>query len=267
MRIAIRDAITHCIYGVDKNPLAVDLCKVALWLEGHTKAKPLTFLDHRVRCGDSLVGVFDLSVLKDGIPDEAFTAVTGDDKVVARELKKQNKHEREHRRFAEFDASMNILTASRQQVNAIADDKPEDIRRKKELFSAFQQEGTPWCKDKTACDLWVAAFFVAITNEQVESKRIPTTQTVREYIVRGATVDLPQVKVARQLAIDYRFFHWALEFPEVFTNGGFDCILGNPPWEKEKIMETEFFSNTDLSSQIITTSAHRKKIIQNGLTA
>jgi len=91
MRLAVRDVITHCIYGVDKNPLAVDLCKVALWLEGHTTSKPLTFLDHRIRCGDSLVGVFDLSVLKEGIPDEAFTAVTGDDKAVARMIKTQTR--------------------------------------------------------------------------------------------------------------------------------------------------------------------------------
>jgi hypothetical protein len=266
MRIAIRDTITHCIYGVDKNPLAVDLCKVALWLEGHTTAKPLTFLDHRIRCGDSLVGILDLSVLKDGIPDDAFIASAGDNKTVARNLQKQNKMEREHRNLVEFDTAINVLTSSRQQVNAIADDKPADIRKKKELFCEFQKEGTPWCKDKTACDLWTAAFFVGITSEQYQDQHIPTTQTVREYIVRGASVDLPQVRVARQLAMEYRFFHWALEFPEVFANGGFDCVLGNPPWEKEKIMETEFFSTTDLSSQVITTSAHRKQIIQNGLT-
>ena len=248
MRIAIRDAITHCIYGVDKNPLAVDLCKVALWLEGHTKAKPLTFLDHRIRCGDSLVGVFDLSVLKDGIPDDAFTAVTGDDKAVARDLKKQNKKEREHRSLTEFDVAISGFTSSRQQVNAIADDKPADIRMKKELFSAFQQEGTPWCKDKTACDLWTAAFFVGLTKMHIQSHSIPTTETVREYISRGADADLPQVKIARQLASKYRFFHWALEFPEVFVRGGFDCILGNPPWERIKVQQLEFFSTRDLQS-------------------
>jgi hypothetical protein len=77
IRLAVREVITHCIYGVDKNPLAVDLCKVALWLEGHAEGKPLTFLDHRIRCGDSLVGVRDLSVLQEGIPDEAFNPVSG----------------------------------------------------------------------------------------------------------------------------------------------------------------------------------------------
>ena len=79
-----REAIIHCIYGVDKNPLAVDLCKVALWIEGFSEGKPLTFLDAHIKCGDSLVGVFDLKVLDAGIPDEAFEPVTGDDKAVAR---------------------------------------------------------------------------------------------------------------------------------------------------------------------------------------
>ena len=94
VREAIRDVISHCIYGVDKNPLAVDLCRVALWLESHTAGKPLTFLDHRIRCGDSLVGAFDLSVLQNGIPDKAFDPCEGDDKPAARAAAKKNKEER-----------------------------------------------------------------------------------------------------------------------------------------------------------------------------
>lgn len=262
LRIAIRDAITHCIYGVDKNPLAIDLCKVALWLEGHTKGKPLTFLDHRIRCGDSLVGVFDLAVLKDGIPDDAYTAVTGDDKAVAKELKKLNKKERENRSLASFDIAMNDITSSRQQVNAIADDRPEDIRKKKQIFSAYQQEGTPWCKDNTACDLWTAAFFVGLTKEQVQNRLIPTTETVREYMSRGAGADLPQVKIARQLANKYRFFHWALEFSEVFAKGGFDCVLGNPPWERIKLQQQEFFATRDIAIANAPNKAARDKLIK-----
>jgi len=92
--LAVRDVISHCVYGVDLNPLAVDLCKLALWLEGHWAGKPLSFLDHRIRCGNSLVGVLDPEVLTEGIPDEAFTAVTGDDKKVAATFKKRNKQER-----------------------------------------------------------------------------------------------------------------------------------------------------------------------------
>ena len=83
VREATRDVIAHSIYGVDRNPLAVDLCRVALWLESQTTGKPLTFLDHRIRCGDSLVGVFDLHSLKAGIPDKAFEPIAGDDKAAA----------------------------------------------------------------------------------------------------------------------------------------------------------------------------------------
>lgn len=266
MRLAVRDVITHCIYGVDKNPLAVDLCKVALWLEGHTALKPLTFLDHRIRCGDSLVGVFDLAVLREGIPDEAFTAVTGDDKAVARRIKTQNKKEREHRQLGEFDVDMGVLTSSRQQVNAIADDRPEDIRRKKKLFSSYQQEGTDWCKDKTACDLWTAAFFVELTKENEQMRIIPTTNTVREYLGGGVTADNPQVKIARALANQYRFFHWPLEFSEVFGRGGFDCVLGNPPWERIKIQEKEFFATRDVVIAQARNKSERERLIKALLT-
>jgi hypothetical protein len=250
MRIAVRDVITHCIYGVDKNPLAVDLCKVALWLEGHTKSKPLTFLDHRIRCGDSLVGVFDLAVLKEGIPDEAYNAVVGDDKAIARELKKQNRNEKLHRSLTEFDASMNVLTASRLQVNSISDDTPDDIRKKKEIFSAFQQEGTLWCRDKTACDLWTTAFFVGFNKENVQLHLIPTTDILRRYLTGNLEKENPAVHLARRYASQHRFFHWKLEFPEIFLQGGFDCVLGNPPWEKTKIIEKEWFigKNDEIAS-------------------
>ena len=62
-RTALRDVVRHCIYAVDKNPLAVDLCKVALWIESHAVGLPLGFLDHHIKCGDSLIGVMDTSVL------------------------------------------------------------------------------------------------------------------------------------------------------------------------------------------------------------
>ncbi|MEB3336616.1 MAG: hypothetical protein VKJ46_04075, partial [Leptolyngbyaceae bacterium] len=77
LRVAIRDVIQHCIYGVDLNPLAVDLCKVALWLERLCRGLSLNFLDHRIKCGNSLVGVLDLDCLKEGTPDNAYKLMTG----------------------------------------------------------------------------------------------------------------------------------------------------------------------------------------------
>jgi hypothetical protein len=74
VRESIRNVISHCTYGVDRNPLAVDLCHVALRLESHTAGEPLTFLDHRIRCGDSLVGAFELGIFAQGIPDKRATS-------------------------------------------------------------------------------------------------------------------------------------------------------------------------------------------------
>ena len=80
MRTAVRDVIRHCIYGVDLNPLAVELCKVALWLEAHVPGEPLSFLDHHIKCGNAIVGyVRREDIEARGVPDEAFVTMPGDD--------------------------------------------------------------------------------------------------------------------------------------------------------------------------------------------
>ncbi|MBA2248526.1 MAG: N-6 DNA methylase [Chloroflexia bacterium] len=94
VRHGVSEAIRHCIYGVDKNPLAIDLCKVALWIESHEPGAPLSFLDHHIKRGDSLIGVFNLDVLETGVPDDAYTAISGDDKATATAIKKRNRTER-----------------------------------------------------------------------------------------------------------------------------------------------------------------------------
>lgn len=93
-RRAVRDVIARCIYGVDLNPLAVDLCKLALWIEGHNAGMPLSFLDSHIRHGNSLVGATG-NLVAAGIPDDAFKPVTGDDKKVAAALRRRNKQERD----------------------------------------------------------------------------------------------------------------------------------------------------------------------------
>jgi len=135
-REAVRDIITHCIYAVDKNPLAVDLCKVALWIEGHTRGRPLTFLDHRVRHGDSLVGVLDMSVLSQGIPDDAYNPVTGDDKIVAKSLKQQNRDERKGQKFVSMPPAQELrsLTEDLRPIFDLPDDSPANVRRKAEVY-------------------------------------------------------------------------------------------------------------------------------------
>lgn len=263
LRQAIRDVITHCIYGVDKNPLAVDLCKVALWIEGIVKNKPLTFLDHRIRCGDSLVGVIDLNVLNDGIPDEAFTLAVGDDKIVARRIKGRNKEEHSGSRRLKFEPEHEIsnLRNAFEGIYRLPDDTQGFIREKAETYQRLRSSDTSWFKDKTACDLWTAAFFAELTPENERQNLIPTSETLWNYINSG-TVDSRTLDYTQHLAQKHAFFHWPLEFPEVFTEGGFDVVLGNPPWERIKLQEEEFFETRDLGIAQAPNKAARARLIK-----
>jgi len=242
VREAIRDVVSHCIYGVDKNPLAVDLCRVALWLEAHCEGKPLTFLDHRIRLGDSLVGVVDLQVLADGLPDAAFKPLEGDDKAVARALAHQNRDERSGQlglfTWNPQDA-LTDLTSQSLEVDAIADDSPEAIRRKRELFERGHAQAA-WLQQRDACNLWCAAFF----QRKQPGVAGVSTAAVRAQLA-GRTVDGRVHAAGQVLAAQQRFFHWLLEFPEVFADGGFDVMLGNSPWETLSPDAKEFFATYD----------------------
>ncbi|HOL44291.1 MAG TPA: N-6 DNA methylase, partial [Methanothrix sp.] len=256
VRSATRDVITHCIYGVDKNPLAVELCRVALWIEGYTPGKPLTFLDHRIRCGDSLVGVIDLNVLKSGIPDEAFAPVSGEDRKRASALKRQNKNERLNRQLTDFDLKPDIdrILAESRALARIQDKSLQDIEDKKKRYELQQKAGG---RLRAACDLWVAAFFQWY--DQSKPGGI-TTAALRGCLRSGDAC--PEMGLARTLARNNRFFHWPLEFPEVFEQGGFDVVLGNPPWERIKLQEQEFFATRDPEIANAPNAAARKRLIK-----
>lgn len=93
-RHALRDVARACIFGVDRNPMAVELTKVALWIETVEPGKPLGFLDANIRGGDSLLGLFDLKALEKGIPDDAYKQLSGDDKETAKHFLARNRAER-----------------------------------------------------------------------------------------------------------------------------------------------------------------------------
>jgi hypothetical protein len=140
--LGVRDVIAHSIYGVDVNPLAVDLCKLALWLEGHWTGKPLSFLDHHIKCGNSLIGVLDPEAIKRGIPDDAFNSLTGDDKKAAQAIKKRNRKEREDRERGQRGLPFGETVLDKvgsyagqlHQLGEIAENSPADVRRKAELY-------------------------------------------------------------------------------------------------------------------------------------
>jgi hypothetical protein len=265
IRPAIRDVIQNCIYGVDLNPLAVDLCKVALWIEGYNKGYPLSFLDHRIKCGNSLVGVMDLGCLDDGIPDGAYTAVTGDNKAVATKLKKRNKSEQDpiKRQINLFDTP--IIQAERDryaqnasEIGLTSEITASDVRAKQERYRASRRDSS-WYRDYTLCNLWTAAFFMPLVSDL-----LPTTETLDRLMSDAPSPAVKEIAdTVNKLAVEKFFFHWCLEFPEVFQDGGFSCILGNPPWEMLQIAEKEFFAARDAEIATAQNASIRKGLIQN----
>jgi N-6 DNA Methylase len=250
-RTATRDVIRHCIYGVDMNPLAVDLCKVALWVEGFCQGYPLNFLNHRIKCGNSLVGMMDLSVLQEGIPDGAFKAIAGDSNALSGILKKRNKQERSaYGQLSVFgtvmESELPALALKAQHVGQLPEETAADVHEKKIQQEQLSQDAQ-WRRAVTACNLWTAAFFTPLTDRNLQL--MPTTEILeryrREQQGKGSEVGslTPIVEAANRLAQEKRFFHWPLEFPEVFGEGGFDCVLGNPPWDQLQLDAREFFES------------------------
>ncbi|WP_298818238.1 Eco57I restriction-modification methylase domain-containing protein [uncultured Chloroflexus sp.] len=252
LRQGVRDAITHCLYGVDKNPLAVELCRVALWLESHATGKPLTFLEHRIRHGDSLVGLRDLTALEDGIPDEAYKAQGNADRKRLAEARKRNARERDAALFRHGFISQPLadFAATMGRLAALPEATIEQVRAKRAAYE--QAQNSPdFQRLQLACDVYTAAFFLP---SFAAAGLVPTTAAIHEALSRGSLTDARQAAAVLAIRADRAFFHWELEFPEVFhhqdtkaTKGsdssdlrdlcafavytaGFDVILGNPPF-------------------------------------
>ncbi|MDW8221370.1 MAG: N-6 DNA methylase [Gemmatales bacterium] len=262
-RVAIRDVIAHCIFGVDKNPLAVQLCKLALWLESHVPHKPLTFLDHRIRCGDSLVGVLDWTVLNDGIPNTAFDPVSGDDPSLARAIRKANRQEqadrvRGQKRLLFTSQELAPLAQELSSLARLADDSPQVVRDKKQRFEDWHKHARP---QRQLCDLYVAAFFQA-RDQTLDRAAVITTDTLCQFRSQGPALGAPLAS-ADQLAQRLRFFHWPLEFPDVFLQGGFDVVLCNPPWELIQLEEQVFFATRDAEIATAANKAIRERLISD----
>ena len=232
-RAALRDTIRHCIYGVDVNPLAVELCKVALWLEAHIPGQPLNFLDHHVKCGNAIVGFARREELGQGVPTEAFKTLLGDDKEVAAAYRKRNKNDLKNQRQVSFDVTPELrghfdaVLEEWRSLSALPEMTPSQIDAKKERFAAFAQ-GEHAGLLRTIADIPVAQFYIPKVPSN-ETKLI-TDGEFRGYWRGHLAPREKGINAARALGRQRRFFHWFLEFPEIMERGGFDCILGNPPY-------------------------------------
>ena len=180
-RHALRDVISHCIHGVDKNPMAVELARTALWLESFEAERPLGFLDHHLVCGDALLGIMDLKALELPIPDKAYAILSGDDKVVCRELAKKNKDaaklREQHRRSGLFSMDLGDQNPAQalQDLDDLPDDTPVQVQAKASAHEQAKHQASH-SLDARLADAWVAAFLIAKTD--LTLGLIPTTATL-----------------------------------------------------------------------------------------
>ncbi|GAA4936980.1 N-6 DNA methylase [Streptomonospora halophila] len=273
---AMPEVVRNCIYGVDLNPLAVELTKVSLWLASLEPGKPLAFLDPHIKVGNALLGTTP-KLLEQGVPDGAFKVLEGDDKKFVGVVKKQNKKERESGQISAFSAgegySSNVkLAKEAREINR--NTKPglagirEQARKLRELEGSAEKQ-----QRRRVADAWCAAF---VWPKRPDAAAPVTTETVRQLESAEGALSAEQRTELERLNRRYQFFHWHLEFPEVFPGadderedynpatgwqGGFTSVLGNPPWDQIELKEQEFFTSRD--PEIASAAgAKRKKLIE-----
>ncbi len=250
-----RYVVERCIYGVDLDPLAVELCRLSLWIETLDRNLPLTFLDHKIKPGNSLVGAWFDQFLH--YPAMAWEREGGDKnhtngvhfakeawtKAIAAK-KKEVKQE-----LIDFLAGQKLLypidltdvrtghDAAEQVLREIHGLGIHQASERAEKYAALRQEPA-FVRLKEAFDLWCAIWFWP--PEQLDQVPLPGD-------FYGGELPEPVREAARQVAAERRFFHWELEFPDVFNleSQGFDAMLGNPPWENLQPNPEEFFSAVD----------------------
>lgn len=252
-RHALREVIGRCIFGVDRNPMALELARTSLWLEGFEEGAALSFLDHHLVCGDALMGLTDLQQLRFGIPDAAFKPLSGDDRTICRELAKENKDslkifaklEQDRQRMLDLEeaAGLKDLLA----LEAMPDNTTRQIAAKQTAYAVFLARARA-SRLALAADLLLGAFLAPKVDDD-DKRTTPTSQnlyfelfTQQEASTLTKVHQVDRLAHARALCVEAKVLHWPLVFPQVFGKGGFDCVLGNPPWERIKLQEEEFFA-------------------------
>ncbi len=259
-RHALRQVVGRCIFGVDLNPMAVELCKVSLWMEAVEPGRPLSFLDSHIQQGNALLGATP-ALLANGIPDAAWEPIKGDDKKIASELKKQNKADAKAQQLfrAPPVSTYARLGAGARAVDDAVDDSLAGIETKgktwRELVASAAYE-----HQRFLADLWCCAFVW-----RKESGRLrelaPTDAIFRAVEADSGRASSALRDEVERLRVQYQFLHWHLAFPQVTAKGGFDVVLGNPPWERVKLQEQEFFASRSQEIANAVNAAARKRLI------
>lgn len=279
-RKTLHDVISHCIYGVDLNPMAVELARMALWLEGAAENKPLSFIDHHLKVGNSLLGVMDLDVLKLGIPGDAYSpqkpigkgeyALTLSDKTVCSTLKKRNTQERKIFGQNVVDTGLgplgsvglSLAHSGYKNIDEFTADTIKAEERKAEQNERNQKVIADSVVFK-ACNLLLAAFLSEKT--QATQHLVPTTKDLDLLMTNPedyAQSHQDIIDHAAKVCVENHVLHWPFAFKEVMERGGFDCVLGNPPWEKPKVEDVKWFAQRLPEVADAKTAAIRKKMIE-----
>ena len=251
-----RYVVERCIFAVDVDPLSVELCRLSLWIETMDRELPFGFLDHKIKCGNALIGTwFDQF---QHYPAMAWKNRDGGDRNHGNgEHFKKNERTQKLKDFVENqlkphlrlalhgpdlfqdDLQAQIVLAHRGALEALTAMHAMPVQDAKKRSEAYRRDflgSEAWRALKNAMDLWCACWFWPI--DEIENAPLPSAFTNPSPDTR---------KVAAEVAARERFFHWELEFPDVFREpgAGFDAVLGNPPWDIAKPVSKEFFSNID----------------------
>jgi len=267
IRQARRAVLQHCIYAVDLNPMAVELAKVSLWINSAVEDKPLNFLNHHIKCGNSLIGT-NSELLEGEFPVDAYETGGGRDWHVGNEIRKRIRNENKERAKGSSESSLQQWGAGKEeyvdiaeQLDLIEEEDTTDLKKKKKLYDDLR-ESQAFQQEKLAYDIWTAAFYWPMDGS---ASKYPSPSTI-EKIRRNPNPDNEAlqdlVDRATKIAEQQRFFHWELEFPEVFgqSSSGFDCILGNPPWDVHQAEERSWFLARDKSIASAPPSKRKEKI-------
>jgi len=277
LRAALREVVGRCIYGVDVNPLAAELAKVSLWLETLEPGTPLAFLDAHIKVGNSLLGATP-ALIAGGIPSEAFKPIAGDNRRVAAELGRRNTSERNGQRGIFDENSLHLANGSLAAATRASGKSARslaDVHRAAALYrEALSSDAFHRARD--VADAWCTAFFWRFTTDAAP----PLTQRLLSSMNKAWHPEISAATLAEidRLTVAYRFFHWHVEFPEIFTvtdatvdevattgwAGGFSCVLSNPPWEHTELKEQEFFAARD--PDIAAASGAKRKEMINQLS-
>jgi hypothetical protein len=279
---ALHKVVARCVYGVDLNPMAVELAKVSLWLEAMEPGSPLGFLDAHIKHGNGLVGATP-ALMRDGIPDRAFKKTEGDDGTAASLLSRNTEERRGQGFLFETGHEIRVANASfapgMRRITASPADDMTDIRRKEADYRAWSTSAE-YRQALRLADAWCAAF-VWVKRKDAQPAITHKIFRALEELKGEAASESTHTEI-RRLREQYAFFHWHLAFPEIFTvpedrdaaaytntidpdtgwAGGFSCVVGNPPWDKVDFEDKKYFSVVDPEIAEISGTARRTRIAE-----